>query len=538
MSEDNCEASMVFVEALTGEESIEVVRESPEGSTTVEEPEITNSTNATAKSDVTQERQDIAKAQALPSETKGGLFYSNQESLNQQKSRVKSKPRIDEHIQECISSLAELLQTPEYATLHPIGQEVKGLLSSAIRFANDSSTSLSSANQILESSLEVFKEACQGIAEKFELSAESTSALAEFKRCERERQELMKRARMNEADMKREEGLHHLERSIESAKKDASKVLERQRKEEEAQVLRRFREKKEDTETLVNDELNELSTMSDYCEDDIQKTEQSLEYLGNLAETAFLKYTETDKDLCKKVQENRAEQEELRRRLKALQEAEQALEEERQCRTKMQERAEQSVERAREEMTDWKRQIEELSGCCRAALTVMYQFQEGSAKLIDSSIANKIEEEKRLHEMDIMAQRALRDALAAAAVEAQQTVETCNSNLDMLRQRMKAKKEERTNAAKSNLTVFVEELTKEYNKYKESYSQFQQTKAQNEQNLASYKQQLASADERLQALGEVIESFEDIYAKILREKEAIWAVDDDNESLNSLDDLN
>ena len=55
---------------------------------------------------------------------------------------------------------------------------------------------------------------------------------------------------------------------------------------------------------------------------------------------AFKKYTEKDKSLCKELQENRAEQDELQQRLNALKEHERQLEEERRKRSDTQELAE------------------------------------------------------------------------------------------------------------------------------------------------------------------------------------------------------
>lgn len=54
---------------------------------------------------------------------------------------------------------------------------------------------------------------------------------------------------------------------------------------------------------------------------------------------AFKKYTEKDKSMCKKLQENRTEQEELQQHLNALKERERQMEEERQKRSETQEKA-------------------------------------------------------------------------------------------------------------------------------------------------------------------------------------------------------
>lgn len=66
---------------------------------------------------------------------------------------------------------------------------------------------------------------------------------------------------------------------------------------------------------------------------------KNLETLGQSVEVAFKKYTEEDKSLCKKLQENRTEQQELQQRLNALKDHEQQLEEERQKRKETQEKA-------------------------------------------------------------------------------------------------------------------------------------------------------------------------------------------------------
>ena len=65
--------------------------------------------------------------------------------------------------------------------------------------------------------------------------------------------------------------------------------------------------------------------------------------------------------------------------------------------------------------------------------TLVSSFAEGSSKLIMSSIKSKTEELRRLHELDILSQRCLRNALAAAAVDRTQHIENCNQNLDYLK---------------------------------------------------------------------------------------------------------
>ena len=72
---------------------------------------------------------------------------------------------------------------------------------------------------------------------------------------------------------------------------------------------------------------------------------KNLETLGQSVEVAFKKYTDEDKSLCKKLQENRTEQQELQQRLNALKEHEQQLEEERQKRKDIQVKADQVRDR-------------------------------------------------------------------------------------------------------------------------------------------------------------------------------------------------
>ena len=62
------------------------------------------------------------------------------------------------------------------------------------------------------------------------------------------------------------------EQAIATGKRDVLSILERQKKEEEAQMLIEFEEQKQCLETLVNSEISELTIMSDNCEADKQKT--------------------------------------------------------------------------------------------------------------------------------------------------------------------------------------------------------------------------------------------------------------------------
>ncbi|KAJ7360049.1 hypothetical protein OS493_019140 [Desmophyllum pertusum] len=104
---------MVFIDASNGEESIELVNHD-----SIE----TESSNEAAP----VERKDIVEAQALPKNTKGHLYYSNQEGLDASRNKVQSRPKIDEQIKGHMTTLAEILQKPEFASFHVTGKEVNG----------------------------------------------------------------------------------------------------------------------------------------------------------------------------------------------------------------------------------------------------------------------------------------------------------------------------------------------------------------------------------------------------------------------------
>ena len=63
-----------------------------------------------------------------------------------------------------------------------------------------------------------------------------------------------------------------VDKAISAGKRDVQCILDRQRKEEEAQTLEGFDEQKQDLDDLVNSEISELVIIGDNCEGDIQKT--------------------------------------------------------------------------------------------------------------------------------------------------------------------------------------------------------------------------------------------------------------------------
>ena len=79
-------------------------------------------------------------------------------------------------------------------------------LLSAIEYASKNSTSLNAVNDLLGSCFAVLLEACHGVADKFVLSDDVVTALADFKRCERERYDLLKKTEMDNAEEKRKAG--------------------------------------------------------------------------------------------------------------------------------------------------------------------------------------------------------------------------------------------------------------------------------------------------------------------------------------------
>lgn len=517
---NNEHESLVFVEAVSsqdGDESIEVVAESAD-------PNQSGDRN---------EREDIAQAQVLPSKTKGGLYYSSEEGLNAGRNKVKSRPTIDEKIHEKMVRLAEILENGSYRSLHDVGKDARGLFHAAITHAKDNHTSLSSAQEILDKSLEMFGQACDIVAANFELSEACTKALAEYKRCERERQEFLKKSDMLEADEKREEGLTYLASAIEEGQMDVNRVLEKQRQEDAAQLLHKFEEEKKDIEVLVNNEIEGLSIMSDNCEGDIKKIGNSLKTLSESGIAAKKRFEETDADLDIKLKENADEQEELRRKLAELQRREKKLEEEKDARRGIQQIAEETERRARTELEKWNEQILELNEKCQAALAVMWQFKEGSGNLMDAAIKVKIDDSKRLHQLDIMAQRCLRDALAAAAVDRKGLIENCAKNLDFLKTQIKTQKDELRTASQTGLAVVVNDIKLKVQKYKDSYSQFQKAKQESEVKLAEYQNKMIDVDIRLQDLGQAVESFDDIYNRYVEEVRSAWSSED---NLGSLED--
>ena len=79
-------------------------------------------------------------------------------------------------------------------------------LLSAIEYASKNSTSLNAVNDLLGSCFAVLLEACHGVADKLVLSDDVVTALADFKRCERERYDLLKKTEMDSAEEKRKAG--------------------------------------------------------------------------------------------------------------------------------------------------------------------------------------------------------------------------------------------------------------------------------------------------------------------------------------------
>ena len=79
-------------------------------------------------------------------------------------------------------------------------------LLAVIEYASQNSISLNAVNELLGSCFTVVLEACHGVADKFALSDDVVTALADFKRCERERYELLKKTEMDSAEEKREAG--------------------------------------------------------------------------------------------------------------------------------------------------------------------------------------------------------------------------------------------------------------------------------------------------------------------------------------------
>lgn len=506
---------MVFVDAQTGEESIEVVNNCDE----------TEPHSEAA-------RTDILEAQELPKNTKGELYYSTQEGLDVSKSKVQSRPKIDEKIQGHMKTLEEILQTPDFAPLHGIVEEVNESFLGAIRYASENSTSLNAVNESLGSGLKVLLEACHGVADKFALSDDVVTALADFKRCERERHELQKKADLDSAEAKREAGLQLLSKAMTRGEEDVKRVLERQKMMEEAQALQKFKNSKEELDQEITREIEELNMMSENCEGDMIIIGKSIEKLSQSAEIAFKQYTEKDKSLCKDLQENRAEQDKLQQRLNELKEHEQRLEDERKKKTEIQRTAEMTETRARQELQNWCQQIQELHDKCQAALDVMVKFQDGSSKLLEASISSKRKEELDLHEMDIMAHRRLRDATAAAAVESKQQIESCEENINFLKQKLTNVKEKKKTQARNRLKVEVEKLVKKQKTYEESYTESKRSKAEKEELLKLYFEKLEQLDQRLTQLGEIVEAFDDIYHRVQEEVNALW----DGEGFSSLED--
>lgn len=512
------ENHMVFVDAFNGDESIELVNSSLETNTSNQATEL--------------ERNDIVEAQVLPKNTKGRLYFSNQEGLDVSRNKVQSRPKIDEQIKGHMTTLSEILANPQFADFHEIVMEVNEKLLVAIDYAAKNSTSLNAVTELLGSCFAVVLEACHGVADKFELSHDTVEALADFKRCERERFDLLKKTEMDSALEKREEGVILLEKAMTKGKEDVKRVLERQKRTEEAQTLQKFLKKSDELDQEINREIEELKLMSDNCEGDVAKIVESLDTLHQSAEIALKNYTEKDKELCQKLQTNRQDQEELQRRLNALKEQEQRLEEERDREKKTQQKADKTAEEAEKELEKWRQQIRELQDRCQAALHVMEEFKDGSSKLMDASVESKRKEEHELHTLDIVAHRRLRDATAAAAIECKQHIEDCDKNLKFLKNTITSLKADRKAKAKSALKVVVDEIVEKLKKYEESYSEYKQTKAENNQKFDVYTKDMQNLDERLSALGEMVEAFDEIYLRVQKEVNALW----EGEDFSSLED--
>ncbi|XP_073229610.1 uncharacterized protein [Porites lutea] len=478
------------------------------------------------------EKKDIRETEAIPMNTRGKLYFSDQEGLDVSRNKVQSRPKIDEKIKGHMTTLEEILQTPEFGTFHNTGKEVNERLLSAIEYASKNSTSLNAVNDLLGSCFAVLLEACHGVADKFVLSDDVVTALADFKRCERERYDLLKKTEMDSAEEKRKAGEDLLDIAISRGEHDVKRVLDRQTRMEEAQTLQKFINKRQELDEDINREIEDLNMMTENCEVDIGTIGKNLDTLRQSAEITCKKYKEKDNILCKELRENKAEQDKLQQRLNELKDQERQLDEERNQRKKIQETAELTEQKARDELEKWQQQIQDLHDKCQAALYVLLEFKDGSSKLMEASIESKRKEEKELHEKDIAAHRRLRDATAAAAVESKQCIEDCQNNLKYLKKQITDLKEEKKQKARSGLKVIVAEIVEKLKKYEDFYSHDKQKKANNEQKFEVYKKKMEELDDRLTQLGEVTEAFDDIYHRVQEEVNALW----EGEGFSSLED--
>lgn len=479
-----------------------------------------------------EKRADIAETKKLPDRLSKKVTFYDKDRRAEVLERVNARENLDQEIENEIKHVEELQSNCENANpiLVAAAEGAHQNMVNARKVASDGKTTVKRGMEIIELALPAFVSTWSKSQEDIKLNDEVMNELSKF---EESRQAVAEAGRdIEKRQEKTEEFTRHLEKAIALAETDVAEIVKKKEKEESENRIGNCTTTKTEIDVIVSNESEEVEAWLVSCKSDREEIKAFQAEQHKRHDDATADHKKRQDALVHKINLNKKQQDELRKKLKELEEGEKRMEQEKMFQQEVQKKAEELHKNICEDMSERFSSIVGIETRADTSRKVVELMTTCGNELIKSSIEAEKNYLEMLAQLEKEAKQRLRASLANSAVEKRIKVEYSVQNMEDCRENMKVFKAKWTEAAKKGQKLNAKRNEESYEDYKKEMKREKAEKVKAEESLTKVMEKLSICDDELKNLKVPFESVNDLYE--IRMQELAQSNDGDS-NLSSLD---
>lgn len=444
-------------------------------------------------------RPDIKAAQDAKASIKAKLVYRDEEELDTGVQKVQPLPYLDEEIQKYHAQIRESVEGSKKVNDY-VPSEVLQRVDKATTLAQEGTTSLFKASQLLEFTFDAYQYARGAAKNDFDLKRECEQHLTEFEQTFKNGISYRLKADLDQSEVEFDKCRAILERTLDASERDVRSQEERAQEEDVVVQEASLQESHEQVQDMIRMERSELSLIGEQCVKDINSINEGLASLQRHMDQAKQRYVHSDNTRKKRLEENRSEQRELKERLRKLEEEEASLERALQSGVQLQQQAEEAHSSTKEDILEWRSKIEDLRKRTHTSLSVISCMEECTDIIMKDAKTRKNFWKRRLQQLAVECQWMLREGLLAKGAMMKMVLEENQNNAAESKKLIAQYEKEKMAAARNGFLARVEDVRRSIERFTESKNMCDEKVTQSSEILQQLRKELEALDKRLHTL--------------------------------------
>jgi len=466
-----------------------------------------------------QGRTDIAKINEFLRKLDEEFDKRDEDELSRkdQLELLKARETIDLEINDGIESLSTILKNEDLNDLlKEIAQAAKEKIIGATETASSGETTLKRPIELLTEIIPVFctvsNKSCEQFKSDDTAKAEFVkyeAAIEKIKACEdvEERNECIKVA--NEI----------LGKCIELAKQNVDRITEKRNMEEIEGRSASFEETKVKVDNIVQAELNDTKRWVNNCEHDGTILSQWLKEVEEEHTAATKSFEKTKKSIKYKISENKREQEDLKKKLKACEVKERLLKVALQEEELQQDEAKESYSKFCGKVLSREKNVSGIEKRAKTASKVMTYMEACSRMIMEQSIQAEQEYCERLRSLEVSSKESYHQALLTSAVDIKIEVKNITEYLEDCQKESKLWASKKAAAVKKGMTIPAKEAKDKLEMYNDEIKKKEDEKKSKEEKIQCLIKDIDEIADDLKTMHIEVETLESMYAIRVQQNE-------------------